>query len=555
MGSTEMLNKYCSNRPGRIAPGTSGWPVPGCELRLVDEKGTVLRGPAIGELQVHGDSRAAYYWHRQEQTDAAMLGEWFVTGDRCERREDGTYTYLGRVDDMLRVGGLWVSPPNVEQALIEHEHVVDAGVTGVALAGTSGIVAYVECADGSGSEALANELREWCRQRLASHECPHFVTFVDELPRTQNGKLQRFQLRRWASEIGGNKAKLVSALARTWSGVLDADVSGDEDFFALGGDSLSAAELVVAIEQDLGIQLSMADLMAAPTVDELAHFLAADGERRAANVPVRASHARSRGSSLFLVPPLGGSVFQFRALADAVGDGVVIYGIPAWERIPSALSVEDEARYLVDGLRSVQEYGPYRLGGHSGGGAVAWEMACVLEEQGERVEAVVILDTLVGSGRRARPMPRPTIPKLTAVPLGRRLTAYLRGLHEPRLVLPRVSARLGLAGLIDRVVWTVDLSRHGAVRPSKRYAYRWVMTGRALEHYSPSPCQAPVILLRSPDTQDERSDRIWAAIAKGGLTIQPVDIPHDYLLDDHCAVPLAAALRAACPFIQTPVAA
>jgi benzoate-CoA ligase len=201
IGSTEMLHIYCSNRPGKIAIGTTGWPVPGYDLRLVDDLGAVLEGPAIGALEVRGDSCAAYYWHQHEKTKESMLGEWFVSGDRYERREDGTYTYVGRIDDMLKVGGLWVSPVDMEQVLMEHPRVAGVGVVGVNLTGAVRIAAYVQRAGGEGDDALADELRAWCKQRMRRYEYPHLVQFVDELPRTLTGKVQRFRLREWAAQL------------------------------------------------------------------------------------------------------------------------------------------------------------------------------------------------------------------------------------------------------------------------------------------------------------------------------------------------------------------
>jgi benzoate-CoA ligase family protein len=200
IGSTEMLHIYCSNRPGRVAPGTSGWPVPGYDLRLIDDAGGVLEGPGIGALHVRGDSCAAYYWHQHEKTKASMLGEWFVSGDRYERSAEGTYTYVGRTDDMLKVGGLWVSPVDMEHVLIEHPRVAAVGVVGVSLAGTSRIAAYIQCDGAIGDDALADELRAWCKERMRRYEYPHVVQFVDDLPRTLTGKVQRYRLREWAAE-------------------------------------------------------------------------------------------------------------------------------------------------------------------------------------------------------------------------------------------------------------------------------------------------------------------------------------------------------------------
>jgi benzoate-CoA ligase len=195
IGSTEMLHIYCSNRPGAIEPGTTGRPVPGYELRLVDELGAVLEGPAVGALQVRGDSCAALYWHQHEKTKRCMRGEWFVSGDRYERRQDGAYRYVGRDDDMLKIGGLWVSPVDMESCLLAHPRVAGVGVIGVKVDDASRIAAVIECEGAAGDELLAEELRAWCKERLRRYEYPHVVRFVDALPRTLTGKVQRFALR------------------------------------------------------------------------------------------------------------------------------------------------------------------------------------------------------------------------------------------------------------------------------------------------------------------------------------------------------------------------
>jgi benzoate-CoA ligase len=128
-----------------------------------------------------------------------MLGDWFVSGDRYERRDDGTYAYVGRVDDMLKVSGLWVSPIDMEHVLMEHPRVGGVGVVGVEIDGGTRIAAYVECAGDVGDDELAEQLRAWCKERMRRYEYPHFVTFVDDLPRTLTGKVQRFRLREWAA--------------------------------------------------------------------------------------------------------------------------------------------------------------------------------------------------------------------------------------------------------------------------------------------------------------------------------------------------------------------
>jgi benzoate-CoA ligase len=197
IGSTEMLHIFCSNRPGAVEKGTTGRPVPGYDLRIVDEAGAVLEGPGVGGLEVRGDSCAAFYWHQHDKTKSCMRGDWFASGDRYERREDGAYVYVGRMDDMLKIGGLWVSPIDMEHVLLAHPSVGSVGVVGVTVEDATRIAAFVELAEGAEpvEDALADELRSWCKARLRRYEYPHIVEFVDELPRTLTGKVQRFALR------------------------------------------------------------------------------------------------------------------------------------------------------------------------------------------------------------------------------------------------------------------------------------------------------------------------------------------------------------------------
>jgi benzoate-CoA ligase len=200
IGSTEMLHIFCSNRPGAVVRGSTGTPVPGYELRIVDDDGTVLGGEAVGHLEVRGDSCAAFYWHQHEKTKACMKGDWFTTGDRYRRTADGVYVYEGRTDDMLKIGGLWVSPVDMENALMAHDRVVGAGVVGVTVDDVSRVAAYViRTPEGPSDDDLADELRAWCKDRLRRYEYPHLVHFVDDLPRTVNGKVQRFRLRELAA--------------------------------------------------------------------------------------------------------------------------------------------------------------------------------------------------------------------------------------------------------------------------------------------------------------------------------------------------------------------
>jgi benzoate-CoA ligase family protein len=195
IGSTEMLHIYCSNRPGDVHPGTSGRPVGGYELVLLDENRAPVPEGDVGNLYVRGDSALAHYWHQHEKTKAALFGDLFFTGDRYRVDDDGCYVYEGRADDMIKVGGLWASPIEIENVLVEHPRVLEAAAVGVEHGYTTRVKAFVICRGDAGDVGLAQELQEWCKSRLRRYEYPHFIDFVDELPKTPTGKIQRYKLR------------------------------------------------------------------------------------------------------------------------------------------------------------------------------------------------------------------------------------------------------------------------------------------------------------------------------------------------------------------------
>jgi benzoate-CoA ligase family protein len=196
IGSTEMLHIYCSNRPARCVPGSSGTPVPGYEVKLCDDAGEVIDGEASGDLYVRGESMLAEYWNQPEKTADCIRDGWFYTRDRYRRDAEGHYWYEGRADDMFKVSGLWVSPADVEGRLIEHPAVVEAAVVAGHVDGLIKAKAFVVPAGPSrpGPE-LIGELQAFCGERLHRYEIPQLVEFVEVLPKTATGKIQRFKLR------------------------------------------------------------------------------------------------------------------------------------------------------------------------------------------------------------------------------------------------------------------------------------------------------------------------------------------------------------------------
>ncbi|MDQ3303537.1 MAG: AMP-binding protein, partial [Actinomycetota bacterium] len=196
IGSTEMLHIFVSNTPDEIKPGSSGKPVPGYEAMILDEEGYPVESGEAGYLSVKGDSAAAHYWRNHEKTKETMKGEWMFAGDWYRVDEDGFYWYEGRSDDMIKVSGLWVSPVEVESTLGEHDAVLEAAAVGVPVDGLTRVKAFIILHEGyEGSENLVEELQNWCKDKLKRYQYPHMVDFIEELPKTVTGKIQRFKLR------------------------------------------------------------------------------------------------------------------------------------------------------------------------------------------------------------------------------------------------------------------------------------------------------------------------------------------------------------------------
>ncbi len=197
IGSTEILHIFISNRIGEIKAGSTGKLVPGYEALIVDEQNQPVQQGDIGNLLIRGDSIAAYYWNKHEKTKETINGHWIFTGDKYYQDADGYYWYCGRSDDMLKVGGQWVSPIEIENTLIAHPAVLEAAVVGIEddqqLVKPKAFVVLKP--DYEPSEVQAEQLKNFVKERLAAFKYPRFIEFVPELPHTATGKVQRFLLR------------------------------------------------------------------------------------------------------------------------------------------------------------------------------------------------------------------------------------------------------------------------------------------------------------------------------------------------------------------------
>ncbi len=197
IGSTEILHIFLSNRAGRVKAGSSGEIVAGYEAKIVDENDNVVPQGEVGNLLIKGDSTCAYYWNKHAKTKETIVGEWIRTGDKYVVDADGYFWYQGRSDDMLKVGGIWVSPVEVEAALIAHPAVLESGVVGKMdadeLMKPKAFVVLKE--NFAPSPELENELRAFVKEKIAHYKYPRWIEFVNALPKTATGKIQRFKLR------------------------------------------------------------------------------------------------------------------------------------------------------------------------------------------------------------------------------------------------------------------------------------------------------------------------------------------------------------------------
>ncbi|HSC62262.1 MAG TPA: benzoate-CoA ligase family protein [Caldimonas sp.] len=194
IGSTEMLHVFLSNRPGDVRYGTTGKPVPGYEIELRDDDGRPVADGEVGDLFIKGPSAALMYWGNREKSRETFQGGWTKSGDKYVRDADGYYTYSGRSDDMLKVSGIWVSPFEVEATLMQHPAVLECAVIGIEDGeGLTKTKAFVVAKPGA--TVTDAELKAFVKEKLAAYKYPRAIEFVDDLPKTATGKIQRFRLR------------------------------------------------------------------------------------------------------------------------------------------------------------------------------------------------------------------------------------------------------------------------------------------------------------------------------------------------------------------------
>jgi amino acid adenylation domain-containing protein len=524
-------------------PGAaSGWPalpsigvpVANTRILLLDAALGPVPVGVPGELYIGGDCLARGYLARPDLTAERFVPDLFGsggerlyrTGDLARWRPDGTLDFLGRTDQQLKIRGFRVEPGEIEAALAAHPAVREAAVVAREdLGGARRLAAYV-VAQGVDESAASlqvspSALRSWVRERLPDYMVPSVFQFLEALPLTPSGKVNRRALPALQASAAGEeegavppRTPLEEDLAAIWRGLLGIERVGVHDsFFELGGHSLLAVRLLARVRRQLGKDLPLASLFASPTIGHLAALIEREDSVSSARAPlVELQKGGGTKRPLFLVHPVGGSVFCYLQLARALGADQPVYGLqyPDDDSAAAPASLEELAGRYLNELRAVQPAGPYRLGGWSMGGVVAFEMARQLAANGEEVEQLAVLD-VPAPGRGATADDQTVLAWFArdlAGLLAKPLPADL-GEVPPGAPLPEVFAWAQRAGLLpDDLDFATALRRFEIFKTNLRL----------VESYAAQPYPGRLHLFRAADShfQDPGDSTLgWGSLAAG----------------------------------------
>ncbi|HXY91692.1 MAG TPA: AMP-binding protein, partial [Acidimicrobiia bacterium] len=529
---------------GVIAVGTLE---PWVEAHVVDDEGRPVASGAPGRLVVIGDKLAAGYWK-----DPALTAERFFdlpdgrrgfrTSDVVRWRDDGVLEHVGRSDDLVRVRGAMASPTEVERALAQHEGVAAGAVKAFPSDdGGMRLVAYVAPAEGT--TLSASSIRRALASSVPAHMVPGTVVMLDALPIGARGKIDRERLEepvaaRPYREPQGNERDL----AQIFADVLGVDRVGlDDDFFELGGDSLSVVELLAGVADRFSVDIPASTVLDAPTVAELALRLSHRRPRDAS--PVVPLRTGTSGMPFFCMTGGGAPAISLRALSDAI-TGYDFYAVQPRgleERALPDRTVADAARRNLIALRGVQPQGPYALGGYSFGGLVAFEMACRLRGVGEEVVLLVILD-------RTAPLGVPSVAnRMLARADALRVGTPVGRLRRAATVAAR-AATFCVASGYRHAERRITLTSAGLIprRGYHQYDVFLRLNARMSREYKPSTTfDGPVLVVRGstsigrppnvvvdPDLDAVARDRRlmhdlgWSKLVSGPLSV--IEIPGDH---------------------------
>jgi len=562
---------------GTTVEGTApcGYPVPEVELLLLDEHGRPAGPGESGEVGIVSRHMFHGYWGHPELNRQVLSEDpegrpgvrLYRTGDHARFDDDGALVVLGRVDTKVKVRGRFVVLGDVEADLHALDTVVDAAVVARPVDGVTELVAYVVPA----SPVDPTELRAALLEHREAFRVPSRWVMVDELPRLPNGKLDRRALpdplavtgtpsAASAPLDGADHDAVRRAVRDLWERLLPVGTVGlDEDFVLLGGDSLLAAQMLVALEHELDVTVPMGELVHARTVRELSEVvvrLQAAAQAEPSTVACVQAGEPGRRPRLWFVHDLQGSAYRVRHLAGALGEDQPVWSFesPLLRGGPNPFTSLDTfaARYVTD-LLEAQPEGPYWLAGYSFGGITAYEMARQLRRDGHEVAFVGVVD--VGPGYRGpgyhgnRSPFRPWFGIAPPPPPGTGLAGSVRHYREmvrtsPSGALRHAMVRTGLSRVVDPLRWRLDLARHGRVRPEWRLWYAWEEHWRlAAEAWDrTSRWAGRMDLFWASVTPSADATMGWGPLV-GDLRIHHFDGDHTGILEPVGAVALGAALR------------
>ncbi|HSU15335.1 amino acid adenylation domain-containing protein [Longimicrobium sp.] len=475
----------------------------------------------------------------------------YRTLDRGRWREDGQLDYLGRADAQVKVRGYRIELEEVEQALAAHPAVAEAAATARGETGAGRrLVAYAVFA--GGDKPSAAELRAWMRERVPEYMVPAAFVWTDALPRTGSGKLDRRALPEYDGEGAVPQSEYVPPrnevevrLAEIWAQVLDVERVGvHDDFFDLGGQSILAMRLVARVREALGTDVAVAELLQAPTLAEMAQ--AVGGRRDAVRLPLVPLQTFGERPPLFLAHPAGGHVVCYRGLAVLLATEQPVYalqplGVQRGETPIAA--IEEMAAYYVAAIREMRPRGPYRLGGWSFGGVVAWEMAQQLAAAGEEVDVLALFDTAPHTPETIRMDPGDpaevvwhTVAGVAGYGAAARVDVDDLRAYEGREQVRQMIVRMAAPVLLDesRVDDILALTR---LRASNLLAQT---------AYTPRPYPGALTYFQTTGSENERghSDghEFWSALALGGTATHHVGGTHGTILNEPYVNALAEVL-------------
>jgi acyl-coenzyme A synthetase/AMP-(fatty) acid ligase/thioesterase domain-containing protein/acyl carrier protein len=562
LGLTEANGNVCHFR---IDPETViatpavpvGKALEGIQIRLLADGGGEVEPGQAGEMALRGPFLSPGIWNGAEMERQGSLRDgWLRTGDLARRDAAGVYEHLGRKDGQIKLRGLWLTPSEAEAALLRIAGVMEAAVVAVEARAQGKVLVAYACWRGEPLPEL--ELRAELGRDLPPHLVPVRCVALPELPLLPNGKVDRFRLSEKAVKILKDRPVLLKEskdplelrLVQIWENILPVKhISVSDDFFALGGDSLSAVSMFAWVEKWLGVHLPPSTLLRAETVEKLAAIIRKGGwsSEDSCLVPLQVHGTKP---PLYCVPGAGCHAFSYRALARNLGDQQPLFafqlqGIEG--RLPNLRTVEEIASSCLDALRRHKPNGPYCLCGASFGGVVAFEMARRLVAEGERVPFVGLFDSRAGE-----------YPKVKArLSLRNRMRLAVHNLifltENQSLTRQDLKRALRVARQDWPRLWTAKLLHRTPWRPASyklRFACQREACFVARRKYSMQAYPGRLHLFRveaqpPADLFEADPELGWTGMATGGLRI--IDVPggHGFEIQEPHVAVLAAKLSAA----------